>query len=248
MGVVDHGSKSAKVLLGKAVVEFDGAADVGAFFGVGAGKEAALEPGKDEIAELAVGEGEVTGAEQELVGDAGVGDKAVVGADADGEAMVDHELDGVVFQRLELGEGLQVARWADLDGDALVGDVFAELGDVAGFVLDGFELDGGFGEEEGAVADAVGVAFGDGLEDGFGAIGLASVHGFAQEVAVGALERGLVVDGGIAGLFAGKIEPDDGQALIAKLDGFLHEGKGRAGVGIAQCGGAAAVEQSFVVG
>lgn len=47
-------------------------------------------------------------AEQEFVGDARVGYEAVVGADANGEAVVDHTLDRVVFQGLEFGYGLQV--------------------------------------------------------------------------------------------------------------------------------------------
>ena len=116
-----------------------------------------------------------------------MGDEAVIRAHADGEAVVDHKLDGVFFQTLEFRDRLQVGRGADLDGDTLVGDVFAELLDIAELILHGLVLGGFFGNQERSVAYAVGVALGNSLENGFGAVGLARVDGFAQKIAVTSL-------------------------------------------------------------
>ncbi len=116
-------------------------------------------------------------AEQKLASDGGMRDQTIVGADADGEAAVDHLLDGMISKGFKFRNGLQVGRGTDLDGDALVRNIFAELGDVARFVFDGLEFDGLLGEEKGAVTDPIGVALGNRLKDGFGAVGLAGMDG-----------------------------------------------------------------------
>ena len=152
-------------------VAVDDLADEVAFFAVGAGEEAAFETGDDDVAEFARGHFEFVDGEAEFVGDGGIGHEAVVGADRDGQFVVEHLAQGMVREVAHAREGLGVAGEADFHGDALAGDVLGKVMDVFLRVGDGRVLDHVVREEPGAMADAVGVAFGDRLEDGFGAVG-----------------------------------------------------------------------------
>jgi hypothetical protein len=133
--------------------------------------------------------------EHDFRGDGGVGDQAVVGADGDREVVVEHQAQRMPGHGFQVRHGLEVAGEADLDGDALAGDVFGEMQDIGLGVFFRLVLDHLVGEEPGAVADAVGVAVGDGLENGFGSVGFAGMHRLADEVAVRVLEGVLVVAG-----------------------------------------------------
>ena len=64
------------------------------------------------------------------------------------------------------------------------------------------------------MTDPVRVAIGDGLEDGFGAVRLAGMNGFADEVVMGVLERLPMILGGKPRLGAGQVEPHDRQPLF----------------------------------
>ena len=204
----------AEVLALEGFVAVDDFSDVGAFDVVVAGEETAFEAGDDDVAEFAPVHVEVLDGDHEFVGDGGVGDESVVGADGDGEVVVEHEAEGMAGEGLHFGKGLEVAGKADLDGDALAGDVFGEVSGVGLGVFDVGGADHVVGEEPGAVSDAVGVAVGDGLEDGFGSVGFAGMDGFTDKVAVGVLEGGFVVAGGEAGFGAGEVEPDHGEAFV----------------------------------
>ena len=50
---------SVEILLGQSIVKINGAADIGAFFGIGPGKEGSFESGQNEVAELAVSQCQV---------------------------------------------------------------------------------------------------------------------------------------------------------------------------------------------
>ena len=80
--------------------------------------------------------------------------------------MVEHQAQRMAGHGFQVGHGLQVAGEADFDGDALAGDVFREMEDVGlGVFFRVFAADQFVGKQPGAVADAVGVTVGDGLED-----------------------------------------------------------------------------------
>jgi hypothetical protein len=116
------------------------------------------------------------------------------------------------------GVRLQVARQADLERDAAVGDVLTQLAHVPLAVLDlGSEMASRL-EQVGAMADAIGVQIGDGLEDALRAVGLAGVHGLLEEVLLGVAEGFGVIHGRVAGLFTRQVETDDGQAVFVARD------------------------------
>ena len=198
------------MFLSKSIVKMNGAADISAFLTIRSWEKAALESGENKIAKLTFVENKMFGAEEEFARGCGVRDQSVIGANAHRELLIDHLLEGVIFERFKIRNGLQIARGTNLDSNALIGDIFAKLFDVFGLVFNGFEFDGVLAKEKGAVADAVGMAFGDGLEDGFGAIGFTGMDGFTQKMAVSVLEGGFVVDGGITRLFSRKVEADNG--------------------------------------
>ena len=79
-----------RVRRGEAFVAVDGLADVGALFVVGAGEEAALETGGDDVAEFARVELELVHGELQFLRHGRVGHEAVVRADGDGEVVVQH--------------------------------------------------------------------------------------------------------------------------------------------------------------
>ena len=115
----------------------------------------------------------------------------------------------------QLGHRLLVRGQAHLDRDPLVGD---ELGQPARrsalLVRDPRVLDLGLVEEPRAVADAVGVAVADRLEDRLGAVVLAGVDGLAEERLVRDLVGLAVVVGGIALLLAREVDAHDQQPLL----------------------------------
>jgi len=214
---------------GQGFVAVDDLADEVAFFAVGAGEEAAFETGDDDVAEFARGHFEFVDGEAQFVGDGGVGHEAVVGADGNGQLVVEHLAQGMVREVAHAREGLGVAREADFHGDALAGDVLGEMVNIRHRVVDGRVLDHVVGEEPGAVADAVGVAFGDRLEDGLGPVGFAGVDGLADEVVVRVLVGGGMIVGGITRFGAREVEADDGQAfVVGEVDGGagqFHRGR-----------------------
>ena len=137
---------------------------------------------------------------------------------------------------LMVGGGLQVAGDAGLDADALAGDIAGQVLDVAAVVRDVRGLDHLVREEEGPVPDAVGVALGDGLPDGFRAVGFARVHGLADEVVVRVLVGLLVVLRRVAGLLSGQVEADDRQAFPRPSHGRARQLQGGRGVDVVLVG------------
>ena len=138
-------------------VKIDHFSDIRAFFDVGAVEEAAFEAIDDDISQLVGGELEVLNGEVDFVGDGGVGDGAVIGADADAEFVVEHTAEAVFAEAFEFGHRLEVAGEADFDGDAAFSDELGELVDVFFTIFDAWILDAVFAVEMVAMADAVGV-------------------------------------------------------------------------------------------
>jgi uridine kinase len=211
-------------------VAVDDLADEVAFFAVGAGEEAAFETGDDDVAEFAGGHFNFVDGEAQFVGDGGVGHETVVGADGNGQFVVEHLAKRMLGKIAHAREGLGVAGEADFHGDALAGDVFGEMVNVRHGVVDGRVLDHLVREEPGAMADAVGIAFRDRLEDGLGPVGFAGVDGLADEMGMDVLVGGAVVVGRITRFRAREIEADDGQAfVVSQVDGRagqFHRGSG----------------------
>ncbi len=130
-----HASPGQQLLL-MLLIEAHHLSHVAALLVVAAGKKAAFESGHDKIAELSGVQAERVGDQLEFMRYGGVGDEAVVGADRDGEIVLDHAADGVVVDGFEGGYRLQVAGHANFHGDALCRDVLRERFDVGLFVLD----------------------------------------------------------------------------------------------------------------
>jgi hypothetical protein len=112
----------------------------------------------------------------------------------------------VLLEALHVGIGLQVARQADLEGDAAVGDVLRQPLHIVLAIHDARITNRRRIKQISAMADAIGVQLGDGLEDRLRAIGLAGVHRLLHEGAVSHLEGLGVIHRGVARLLAGQIE------------------------------------------
>ena len=114
----------------------------------------------------------------------------------------------------QLRDGLLIARQAHLQSDPPVRHVAHQFVDVAPLVGDRLVTNVARTEQPGAVANAVGVAIGDRLEDGLGPIIFAGVHRLAEEVLVSQLVSGLVVLRRKATFLARQIQPHHRQAVV----------------------------------
>ena len=126
----------------------------------------------------------------------------------------------------QLGEhrkGLQIRGQADFQSDPPISDIARQPLDVAFAVGDRAVLDPVGVEQPGAVADAIGAAIGDGLEDRLRPVVLARVHRLAQEGRVRQLIGALVRGGRESALWSGQVDADDRKAqLVARLDRAAH--------------------------
>ena len=120
----------------------------------------------------------------------------------------------MVFNGFDFRQRLQIAGQAYFNADAFAGDVIRQGIDVALFVFYLFIFNHRGRKQMRAVAQAVGVTVGNSLENRFGAVRFAGVHGFADKMFVHVAVSVQVVGGRIAGFFAGEVKPHDGQFFL----------------------------------